>query len=434
MGDDREFRIKITNTCDTTGVEQEKNALDDLGPKQRKYTENIREQREEVDKSEISHRALRLGLHELGSGAAEAGHLLLTGMANPATAAFIAMTGSMGLLLEHLAKIREAVKEAANGAVDQFKAATERADELANKASEVNAKLQEEFDSLARGQESIESRTQKILQGYDDEEKAIVRVMKARETYDLSQAGTEEQRVAIRLRYSEGGQQFRDEMQARRIAAQQTELDEALRKDPELKRARDEAERATTGSAGGQISTDIANYKKDLGILDLMLRKAEEEVIKSPQDQRAIAERDRLKSSYAGTNQTIQELENFQKRAKSEFDLADQLYKQNHRIIVELQPELPRLRREAAVEQGVGALEGLYGRAAAMPGGFERAAKQLQEAAGLGDPVGIALATQQLARWPALMRELQAAIFSATGALEASLQQLRSQIRDAHNP
>jgi hypothetical protein len=109
MGNDREFKIKITTTADTSGAKEQKDALDSLSPKTQQYAQKLKESATEADNAEVSHRNLRFGMHMLGSEAAEAGHILLSSFANPATAAFLAMSLILKGLVQHFEKVNEAL-------------------------------------------------------------------------------------------------------------------------------------------------------------------------------------------------------------------------------------------------------------------------------------------------------------------------------------
>ena len=66
MGDEREFKIKITTSADTSGAKQTAAELNNLSPKTQKYIDGLKYGSQEADKMEISHRNMRAGLRLLG--------------------------------------------------------------------------------------------------------------------------------------------------------------------------------------------------------------------------------------------------------------------------------------------------------------------------------------------------------------------------------
>lgn len=112
MDSDEKLDILIRFIADTQGAQAAQDALgsintelNTLSPKTQEYIKSLNASKQAGEGLEVSHRALRTGLRLLGNEAAEAGHLLVTAMADPATAAFIAAAVSAQLLLQWLQKL-----------------------------------------------------------------------------------------------------------------------------------------------------------------------------------------------------------------------------------------------------------------------------------------------------------------------------------------
>lgn len=122
MGDEREFKIRITG--DASGIvmaaKQGQGALegikseitDGVNPAMARYGEETKGATAGTEKLEISHRAIRYGLHQIGPEAAEAGHALILAFSNPATAALIAVVMALKALDEIMKSMIE--KETSN--------------------------------------------------------------------------------------------------------------------------------------------------------------------------------------------------------------------------------------------------------------------------------------------------------------------------------
>ena len=69
MGDEREFKIKITTAADTSGAKQTAAELDNISPKTQKYIQSLKDGGGAAEHMEVSHRNLRFGLRMLGPDA-----------------------------------------------------------------------------------------------------------------------------------------------------------------------------------------------------------------------------------------------------------------------------------------------------------------------------------------------------------------------------
>jgi len=131
---DREFKIRITTDADTSGARVTVEELNKVGQSGKKAHEDVAEA---TGKTEISHRALRVALGQLGPEFAHLGHTALYAFANPATGAVIALALVVGALRKHFEDLSKAAEEAAkrtNDALDNIKTATAAADEEIRKA------------------------------------------------------------------------------------------------------------------------------------------------------------------------------------------------------------------------------------------------------------------------------------------------------------
>jgi|ERR1043166_824929 uncharacterized protein YukE len=131
---DREFKIRITTEADTAAARGTSDALQNLGQTGTKAQESIAEA---TGKTEISHRALRVALSQLGPEFAHLGHSALYAFANPATAAVIGLALVVGALKRHFDDLAKSAEEAAkrtNDALDNIKTSTSNANEEIGKA------------------------------------------------------------------------------------------------------------------------------------------------------------------------------------------------------------------------------------------------------------------------------------------------------------
>jgi hypothetical protein len=109
---DREFKVRITGDASSlvAASRQSGDSLDDLSGKTKKYVERLKDSERNASDSEVSHRNLRFALSRIGPEAAEAGHMLVSGLANPATAALFGLAFMLNKVLEHHAELKKALE------------------------------------------------------------------------------------------------------------------------------------------------------------------------------------------------------------------------------------------------------------------------------------------------------------------------------------
>ncbi|MEN6533030.1 MAG: hypothetical protein ABFD89_05165 [Bryobacteraceae bacterium] len=250
MGDDQEFLIRINGDAgglvaagkQGAGALKEVKAeiTDWLNPAFANAEESTRKVTEATGQLDISHRALRFGMHQLGPEAAMAGHALLYGLANPTTAAAIAVGVGVGAVLKHMEKLREAGAAAPNmSGFDALRVALGAEGLL--KAFEDGTVAAEEFwgklDLLARTQttrkqrtddavESINKQTEAengVLAALEKSEQAKLRAQRARG--ELTEEDFQKKKAEIEDKYA-GQRETRQEIAADRvIEAKKKELE-----------------------------------------------------------------------------------------------------------------------------------------------------------------------------------------------------------------
>ena len=112
---DREFKIKITSEADLSASRATADSYKDIEKSGTKAHEEISKSAEH---SEVSHRALRVALSQLGPEFAHIGHAAVTGFANPSTAALILVAAAAGSLLKHFEKLKEEAAASAKALKD----------------------------------------------------------------------------------------------------------------------------------------------------------------------------------------------------------------------------------------------------------------------------------------------------------------------------
>jgi len=150
---DREFKIKITTEADTAAARSESDALREVGKSGTAAHESISEA---SNKTEVSHRALRVILGNLGPEFAHVGHEAVYAFANPVTAGAIGLTLVIGALVKHFQDLEEAAKAAGDSLSERL----EKFQEGMRKATE---SIKESDEKFADWYHHLDERTGAII-------------------------------------------------------------------------------------------------------------------------------------------------------------------------------------------------------------------------------------------------------------------------------
>jgi hypothetical protein len=250
MSDEREFKIRIVTSADSTGATATTQELNQLTQKSQAYTTA------EIEGS----RKIALGKHEisaamrlLGSQFGELGGLAHY-LFNPWTAA-------MGAIL--------VITRAVHSANEALKAAlAAMATPIGNMGAawhEVQMEAIKADKAFAENLEHITAATRVQIAALHAQKEATEKLAEARKHYELSQAQTPEARAAIEERYAASGVRTSAQFSQREINARQTELDN-------LRLAQHEAEANATRFGGGrsreQVEARLKDLPKELSDLD----------------------------------------------------------------------------------------------------------------------------------------------------------------------
>src|ERR1039458_6658072 len=97
MGDEREFKIKITTSADASGAQKTAAELDNLSPKTQKYIEQLKAGGEASEKMNLSHRELHAALGMLGPEFAHLGGMAQYALHNQMLAPVLGLVGAFAL-------------------------------------------------------------------------------------------------------------------------------------------------------------------------------------------------------------------------------------------------------------------------------------------------------------------------------------------------
>jgi hypothetical protein len=149
MPDEREFKIKITTQSDSGGAKRAAESMGDLS--------------KETEHAEISHKALRTILRQLGPEFAELGHLGVVGFANPVTAGALGLALAFAGIQKYLESSTEAMKE--------FGAADPRSLDPVhiNAAKEAWREYAEELRAAGENMNSVEKATDRYIKRIEAE-------------------------------------------------------------------------------------------------------------------------------------------------------------------------------------------------------------------------------------------------------------------------
>jgi hypothetical protein len=111
MSDEREFKIKITTSADTSGMKAGETALDGLDSKTKQYVERLKETQAAEGGLELSHRQERMGLRLLTEQFGEAGRVIAeSAHFGPLIGGLAAASYLFGEIQKHYAAIKAAME------------------------------------------------------------------------------------------------------------------------------------------------------------------------------------------------------------------------------------------------------------------------------------------------------------------------------------
>ena len=156
---DREFKIKITSEADISAARSEADALREVG---KSGTQAHKDISEASGKTEVSHRALRVILGNLGPEFAHVGHEAIFAFANPVTAGAIGLTLVIGALIKHFENLDEAAKKAAESLDERLQKFQSGMRKVADSIDESDKKFADWYLNLDRNTGAIIKRLETI--------------------------------------------------------------------------------------------------------------------------------------------------------------------------------------------------------------------------------------------------------------------------------
>jgi hypothetical protein len=166
---DREFKIKITSEADVSAARTEAEALKEVG---RAGTSAHHDISEASEKTEVSHRALRVILGNLGPEFAHVGHEAMFAFANPVTAAAIGLTLVIGALIKRFEALNEASKalgestsESLGNLTEGIAKATESLKESDDKFEAWSSHINNNVDGIIKRLETVKGRILETTEG-----------------------------------------------------------------------------------------------------------------------------------------------------------------------------------------------------------------------------------------------------------------------------
>lgn len=95
MGDEREFKIKITTSADASGAREAKAELDSLSPKTQKYIQDLKDGKGAADGMHVSHRGMSHALRLLGPEVTHLGMNLMHAFGSPPMLAIMGVAAAL---------------------------------------------------------------------------------------------------------------------------------------------------------------------------------------------------------------------------------------------------------------------------------------------------------------------------------------------------
>ena len=369
MGDECEFKIKITTSSDASGAREAKAELDGLSPKTQKYIQDLKGTGEAAEGVHIKHRALRFMLRQMGPEMAHLGHAAIYGMANPMVLGLIAVSAAVGKLIKDHEKLKEAIGSAPD--LDGIK--------KTNEALGYNGMLKamieggvaaEEFwgkiERMANAQETLKDKTEDATKAIKDQVEADNKTLSAKEKAELAELKlakakgeiTEEQynqrKGAIEDRFEGQRSNNKALAESAAIAGKKAEREGQagiLRDGPEVViQAQIAADRAK-GEADTQ-KAQLEEWKKKLEEVDKWMKENLATAMGSAEGRQKISEMEKTRSlaqtEVASREQlVVPESEIKAKGAAADLASAERKVEEARKRMTELDREIPKLEGDA---------------------------------------------------------------------------------------
>jgi hypothetical protein len=223
MGDEREFKIKITTSADASGARQTAAELDKLGGAQQSATKATEEGIEATGKATLSHRELHMALAQLGPEFAHLGGMAQYAMHSQVLGPVLGIVGAFALWQHRV----EACVAALGGVElpDNIKSQVGQISALATSWNTFNKALMDaatEYGSV----DQASKRNLEVLKAEEEQKKKLLEADKKlalseleRQKTSLSTAEYEERKAAIEEESAAKATEDDDEARVKKLAA-----------------------------------------------------------------------------------------------------------------------------------------------------------------------------------------------------------------------
>ena len=265
MGDEREFKIRIATSADTSGARKEAEALREIKEQAGGTNSSLEQLELGMDKGEkaskrsgISHRALHLIFRQVGeaSKGLEVGLMAVSGvMMGSLTFGIFAVVAAVKALIDHFERQKQIALEAAKATVQFW-----------TDALQGNADARKAAADYATAIHNIITAVDKLKQKESEEEAVLKRLLAARlaiiaamEKADLLGAkGDKAEEGRIKTRYEGAKSAIELENEQDEIDLKKRHLDEQVADGMKKEQASDAAERAKEAGAPGRSEASSA--------------------------------------------------------------------------------------------------------------------------------------------------------------------------------
>jgi hypothetical protein len=257
MGDEREFKIKITTSADRSGAQQVAADLDNLSPKTKEYIKSLKAGGEASEKMNLSHRELHVALGMLGPEFAHIGGIAQYALHNQILAPVLGIVGAFALWQHRINSCVEAL--AGVELPDNVKQQVGQIGALAESWRVFNNALLDAAD----GYSSVDEASKRNIETLKAEEEQKKKLLEADKKLELSElerqkallsvAEYEARKAEIENRYEGKAAEESDEAQLKRL---QEKADRGAALAESAKRKMAEAGRIKLGTPEQEASID----------------------------------------------------------------------------------------------------------------------------------------------------------------------------------
>ena len=334
------------------------------------------------------------------------------------------------MAFEHVRKkIEESKKEAEEAgnvfAQNYVEGVKEAAEAIAKARADATGFMEQMKQAAEASQKSIKTTADELAKSIEAEKDALIRLTKAKEQYELSQATDEETKAAIRARYGEESQGLKEEALGAQLQAKQDELATREAAAPGLLQAVSDAEEESIGSKAVARRADIPFRERNIKDLPNRIAKLEKQLAGAePGSKKWYQIGQELaveKNALAEDTAIVEQKRAAQADAEQRTAAARQKFKQNEEAIAGLRREIPERAQQLELERAAGGVESAYTGKLAYKASIDQVGKDATAAAGRGDIPQFAAALMAIGYWPMKLAQLSDGIIRATEALDQTI-------------